>query len=185
MGGEATVFYRPLADLLSRKSNVIYSRPLLLWLGWDAHCPFLQLQCTFVVAGPSLIDLSMSPQRWAWLMPMVQGTTDWQSILLYTCFSYSCLAHHTFVLGWWKLYSQSFKIRRKSGDTLPSLSSSTLNSLLWSGTEANIKAHDPMQNPGETRIAICSDFGFKVELYPATIYLPQFSSRYWSENRPQ
>ena len=27
-----------------------------------------------------------------------------------------------------------------------------LNSLLWSGTDAIINAHDPMQNPGQTQI---------------------------------
>ena len=37
----------------------------------------------------------------------------------------------------------------KSGDTLSSSSSSTLNLLLWSGTDAIINACDPMQNPGQ------------------------------------
>ena len=35
---------------------------------------------------------------------------------------------------------------------LPSSPSSTLNSLLWSGPDAIINTHDPMQNPNQTRI---------------------------------
>ena len=41
---------------------------------------------------------------------------------------------------------------KKIRDTLPSSSSNTLNSLLWSGTDAIINARDLMQNPGQTRI---------------------------------
>ena len=41
---------------------------------------------------------------------------------------------------------------KKSGDALPSSSSNMLNSILWSGTDAIINAHDPMQNMGQTQI---------------------------------
>ena len=41
---------------------------------------------------------------------------------------------------------------RKSGDTLSSSPSSTLDSLPWSGTDTIINAHDSMQNPGQTQI---------------------------------
>ena len=40
----------------------------------------------------------------------------------------------------------------KEEDTLLSSPSSTLNSLLWSGTNAIINACDAMQNPGQTEI---------------------------------
>ena len=43
---------------------------VLLWHGCDVHCLFLccgQLECAFAGVGPSLIDLSMPLQRWAWL----------------------------------------------------------------------------------------------------------------------
>ena len=37
-------------------------------------------------------------------------------------------------------------------DAIPSLPSSTLNSLLWLGPDAIINAHDPVQKPGQTQI---------------------------------
>ena len=40
----------------------------------------------------------------------------------------------------------------KKEDTLSSSPSSTLNSLLWLGTDAIINARDAMQNPGQTEI---------------------------------
>ena len=40
----------------------------------------------------------------------------------------------------------------KSGDTLPSSTSSTLNPLLLLGTDAIINARDPMQNLGQTQV---------------------------------
>ena len=78
---------------------------VLLLPGWYTHCPFLccgQLECAFVGAHPSLIDISMPPQNWAWLI--LQGTSYWLTIDQFCCTSVicfntcTCLAHDTFVL---------------------------------------------------------------------------------------
>ena len=55
----------------------------------------------------------------------------------------------------WSKYSNctvNFSKYGKIRDTLLSSSSSMLNSLLLSGTDSIINAHDPMQNPGQIYI---------------------------------
>ena len=74
IGKEGAVFYCCLANLCTVLREQYIA---LLWPGLDAKCAFLccgQLQCAFVGAGPSFIDLLMPSQRWAWLR--VSGTID-------------------------------------------------------------------------------------------------------------
>lgn len=63
MGGEATVFYRRLADLLSRKSNVIYSTTLA-WMRCTLSFSLLWSAAVFICGSRSISyrSIDVSPE---------------------------------------------------------------------------------------------------------------------------
>ena len=86
-----------IADLLTYCTARAISHTVLLWLGWDAHCPSLccgQLQCAFMGVGPSLFDLSMPLRK----VGLAESIRAYWSLTVHI-FLNSCLAHNTFVLA--------------------------------------------------------------------------------------
>ena len=82
MGKEAIVF---IIDLLTCCPARAIWCIVLLWPGWDVATLSFSfyglLQCAFVGAGPSLINLLMPLQRWAWLK--VPGTSDFDCTIIF------------------------------------------------------------------------------------------------------
>ena len=109
MGREETICYRRLADLLSRKSNVMYITTLA-WMRCTLHVLLFTAVTAVCIHGSRSISLDLRFNNTSVEVGLIESLRD--SDFNCTRFSNSCLAHNTFVLGAGCMVASAFHLAR-------------------------------------------------------------------------